>query len=193
MITLPIEAYKKDLIEALKEYQTLIIVGDTGSGKTTQIPQYLLEIRDYRIGVTQPRRIAALEAAKRVSQEMKSAVGRKVGYKFRFDQETSQETRITYLTDGTMVRLQMNASKEFDVLILDEAHERSLDTDILFGLLRRVQATTGIKILIMSATLDIEKVSKYFGDAPVFSVPGRLFQVDIYWQNLKVISKQFYK
>lgn len=185
---LPIEAYKKDLIEALKEYQTLVIVGDTGSGKTTQIPQYLLEISDYRIGVTQPRRIAALEAAKRVSQEMKSDVGKLVGYKFRFDQKTSQETRITYLTDGTMVRLQMNASKEFDVLILDEAHERSLDTDILFGLLRRVQATTGIKILIMSATLDIEKVSRYFGDAPVFSVPGKLFQVDIYWQNLKVSS-----
>ena len=187
---LPIFEYKEQLLDAFSKYQTLVIVGDTGSGKTTQIPQYLLNLKDFRIGITQPRRIAALSAAKRVAQELKSGLGDLVGYRFRFESNSSKNTRITYLTDGTMVRLALMDSnlKDFDTIILDEAHERSLDTDILFGLLRRAQKIrSDLKVLIMSATLDIEKFSDFFGNCPVFSIPGRMFHVDIFWQK-KVYS-----
>lgn len=124
--------------------------------------------------------------------ELNQKLGDLVGYKFRFEQNVTDKTRITYMTDGTLVRLLQskealgNDKAPWDVIVVDEAHERSLDTDILFAVLRRIQKSTGVKIVIMSATLDIEKVSGYFGEAPVFSVPGKMWQVDIFYQSLEV-------
>ena len=187
---LPIASHKKGLLDAIDDYATLVIVGDTGSGKTTQLPQFILQsMPSLHIAITQPRRIAALSAAKRVSQELQSSLGELVGYSIRFERVSSARTRCVYLTDGTLLR-SFNDSPTldaYDLIILDEAHERSLETDILFGLLRRAQrARPALKIIVMSATLDIEKFSHFFGNCPVFSIPGRMFAVDILWQK-KVI------
>ncbi|KAJ3046935.1 DEAH-box ATP-dependent RNA helicase prp22 [Rhizophlyctis rosea] len=185
---LPIYTYKEDLIEALQQYQCLVIVGDTGSGKTTQLPQYVLasmsSIRS--IAVTQPRRIAAISAARRVSDEMGTRMGEEVGYSIRFERKASNKTKLLYMTDGTLLRSCVSDPKieDYDMVILDEAHERSLETDILFGLLRRAcRLRPELKLVVMSATLDIDKFSEFFGDCPVFSIPGRMYAVDILWQK----------
>ena len=152
---LPIAPYRAALLDAIDKYQTLIVVGDTGSGKTTQIPQFLLEslkeiddsskerqMRKSLIAITQPRRIAALSAAKRVAEETGSALGSLIGYSIRFERVWGPESRVIYMTDGTLLRTltaESKSMKDFDIIILDEAHERSLETDILFGLLRRAQ------------------------------------------------------
>ena len=129
---LPIYTYRDDLIEALQQYQCLVIVGDTGSGKTTQLPQYVLEsIPSIRsIAVTQPRRIAAISAARRVSDEMGTRLGKEVGYSIRFERVASSETKLLYMTDGTLLRSCVSDPKieDYDMVILDEAHERSLET-----------------------------------------------------------------
>ncbi|KAJ3334228.1 hypothetical protein HDU76_006600 [Blyttiomyces sp. JEL0837] len=184
--SLPIYKYKDDLIEAIKEFQILIVVGDTGSGKTTQLPQYINEaFSDKRIIVTQPRRIAAISASTRVADEMGEKVGANVGYSIRFESVKSSHTKILYMTDGALLRtaatdptLVSNA----DIVILDEAHERSLETDVLFGLLKRaVKERPELKLVIMSATLDMDKFSSFFDEAPVFTVPGRMYGVELFY------------
>ena len=214
---LPIARHRQDLLRAIQDFPTLVVVGDTGSGKTTQLPQYILQWltsenqdvsdtheedrtqeesapkrRLSKIGITQPRRIAALSAAKRVSQELQERLGDVVGYSIRFEKLFSpQKTRLLYMTDGTLLRscVQDPSLSDFDYILLDEAHERSLETDILFGLLRRAQrlrsssSPNPLKLIIMSATLDMDKFSAFFNDCPVFSIPGRMFSVDILWQQ----------
>ncbi|KAH9277328.1 hypothetical protein BASA83_000195 [Batrachochytrium salamandrivorans] len=187
--SLPIFQYRADLVSAIREFQFLIVVGDTGSGKTTQLPQYVLEdLADTlpNIVVTQPRRIAAISAATRVSEEHGTTLGGLAGYIVRFEKCTSADTRLSYVTDGILLR-QCTANRllpSYDLVILDEAHERSLETDVLFGLLRRAcRLRPTLKVVIMSATLDIDGFSSFFGDCPVFSVPGRMFTVDILWQK----------
>ncbi|KAI9358557.1 P-loop containing nucleoside triphosphate hydrolase protein [Zopfochytrium polystomum] len=201
---LPIFPYKDELVEAVAAFQHLIVVGDTGSGKTTQLPQYLHEaMPEARILVTQPRRIAAISAATRVAEETRTRLGSLVGYSVRFESVRSASTKILYMTDGALLRsvatrrLQDSslvggggggngggAALEdlADIIILDEAHERSLETDVLFGLLRTLaQSRPSLKLIIMSATLNADKFSDFFDQAPVFSVPGRVFPVDIFY------------
>ncbi|KAK6619241.1 putative pre-mRNA-splicing factor ATP-dependent RNA helicase mog-4 [Polyplax serrata] len=187
-ISLPIFPFKDDLIAAVKQYQVLIIEGETGSGKTTQIPQYLMDAgftNDGKIiGCTQPRRVAAMSVAARVAQEMGVKLGNEVGYSIRFEDCTSERTIIKYMTDGTLHRefLSEPDLAAYSVMIIDEAHERTLHTDILFGLVKDVaRFRPDLKLLISSATLDAEKFSKFFDDAPVFRIPGRRFPVDIYY------------
>ncbi|KAJ8330422.1 hypothetical protein QVD99_007759 [Batrachochytrium dendrobatidis] len=197
---LPIYQYRDSLVAAIKEYQFLVVVGDTGSGKTTQLPQYILQdLSDsiHNIVVTQPRRIAAISAATRVSEEHQTKLGDLIGYTVRFEKCLSASTRLTYVTDGILLR-QCTADRQlasYDLVILDEAHERSLETDILFGLLRRAcRLRPALKVVIMSATLDIDEFSSFFNDCPVFSVPGRMFTVDILWQknmNFAVLKASF--
>ncbi|KAI5702577.1 hypothetical protein M8J76_016120 [Diaphorina citri] len=186
--SLPIYPFKQDLIDAVRDHQVLIIEGETGSGKTTQIPQYLHEAgftKDkMKIGCTQPRRVAAMSVSARVAEEMGVKLGCEVGYAIRFEDCTSERTIIKYMTDGTLHRefLSEPDLASYSVMIIDEAHERTLHTDILFGLVKDiVRFRSDLKLLISSATLDAQKFSEFFDDAPVFRIPGRRFPVDIYY------------
>nr|CAD7257731.1 unnamed protein product [Timema shepardi] len=171
-----------------KDIKVLIIEGETGSGKTTQIPQYLHEAGftedNKMIGCTQPRRVAAMSVSARVAEEMGVKLGNEVGYSIRFEDCTSERTFIKYMTDGTLHRefLSEPDLQAYSVMIIDEAHERTLHTDILFGLVKDVaRFRSNLKILISSATLDAKKFSDYFDQAPIFRIPGRRFPVDIYY------------
>lgn len=188
---LPIYQHKSKLIQAVKDSSFLVVTGETGSGKTTQLPQYLREAgfcKDGKIGITQPRRVAAITVAQRVAQEMQCTLGKEVGYQVRFDDCTSQDTVVKYMTDGCLLRevLADPALSQYSVIILDEVHERSLNTDILLGLIKKVftnpaKATKGrsfpLKVVVMSATLETDKLSAFLSNCPVFAIPGRTFPV----------------
>lgn len=183
--SLPIYQYRSELLAAIKEYQVLIVVGETGSGKTTQIPQYLHEegyTKRGKVGCTQPRRVAAMSIAKRVSDEMGTKLGSEVGYTIRFEDCTTDRTMLQYMTDGMLLRefLSEPDLKQYSVIMIDEAHERTLHTDILFGLVKDVaRGRHDLTLIISSATLDANKFSQYFDGAPIFSIPGRPYPVDI--------------
>lgn len=186
--SLPIYAYKEALLKAISDHQVLIIEGETGSGKTTQIPQYLHEAGytkdDKKVGCTQPRRVAAMSVAARVSQEMGVKLGNEVGYSIRFEDCTSERTVIKYMTDGMLLREFLGEPDlaGYSVMMVDEAHERTLHTDVLFGLVKDISRfRPDIKLLISSATLDSDKFSQFFDDAPIFRIPGRRYPVEIYY------------
>ncbi|KAJ3119254.1 DEAH-box ATP-dependent RNA helicase prp22 [Nowakowskiella sp. JEL0407] len=201
MTTLPIAPYQGQLVDAIATHDALVVVGDTGCGKTTQIPIFLFNHSRPRIVCTQPRRIAAISAANRVAWELNSKVGSLVGYKVRFEKclsltdKNSEGTRIIYMTDGVLLRECVSDPllSSYDIVLLDEAHERSLETDVLFGLLKQTcrlrisnveqHGLKPLKVVIMSATLDVEKFSDFFDECPVFTVPGRMYEVEILWQK----------
>jgi pre-mRNA-splicing factor ATP-dependent RNA helicase DHX15/PRP43 len=170
-----------------------VFVGETGSGKTTQIPQFVLfddlpHLNGKMVACTQPRRVAAMSVAKRVANEMDVKLGEEVGYSIRFEDVTSQKTILKYMTDGMLLREAMNDHNltRYSTIILDEAHERTLATDILMALLKEVALRRpDLKIIIMSATLDAQKFQRYFGqegnDAPLLAVPGRTHPVEIFY------------
>jgi len=167
--SLPVFPFRQDLIDAVAEHQVLIIEGETGSGKTTQIPQFLHEAgltKDgKKIGCTQPRRVAAMSVAARVADEMGVKLGNQVGYSIRFEDCTSEKTVIKYMTDGMLLREFLGEPDlmSYSVMIIDEAHERTLHTDILFGLIKDIaRFRPDLKLLISSATLDAEKFSEFF-------------------------------
>ncbi|XP_028275051.1 probable ATP-dependent RNA helicase DHX40 [Parambassis ranga] len=188
---LPIYQHKTKLTQAVKDSTFLVVTGETGSGKTTQLPQYLYEAgfcKDGRIGITQPRRVAAITVAQRVAQEMQCTVGREVGYQVRFDDCTSEDTVVKYMTDGCLLReiLADPGLSQYSVVILDEVHERSLNTDILLGLLKKIFSDPAkaskrrhfpVKVVVMSATLETDKLSAFLDNCPVFAIPGRTFPV----------------
>lgn len=183
--SLPIFKLRSTIIEAVRDNQILIVVGDTGSGKTTQITQYLAEEGFSErgiIGCTQPRRVAAMSVAKRVAEECGCRLGQEVGYTIRFEDCTGPETRIKYMTDGMLLRESLVDPQlsSYSVILLDEAHERTIHTDVLLGLLKKtVKERSDLKLIVTSATLDAEKFSKYFNNCPILTVPGRTFPVEI--------------
>uniref|UniRef100_A0A8C6WMZ0 RNA helicase n=1 Tax=Neogobius melanostomus TaxID=47308 RepID=A0A8C6WMZ0_9GOBI len=187
--SLPIFPFREDLLRAITQHQILVIEGETGSGKTTQIPQYLMEdvrlhSRRNEIGCTQPRRVAAMSVAARVAEETGVKLGNEVGYSIRFEDCTSERTVLKYMTDGMLLRefLTEPDLASYSVVIIDEAHERTLHTDILFGLIKDIaRFRSDLKVLVASATLDTERFSCFFDDAPVFRIPGRRFPVDIFY------------
>ncbi|KAG1524521.1 hypothetical protein G6F52_004122 [Rhizopus delemar] len=186
--SLPIYQYRDELIQAIHDYQVLIIVGETGSGKTTQLPQYLYEAgytkNGMKIGCTQPRRVAAMSVASRVAEEMGVHLGQEVGYSIRFEDCTSEKTAVKYMTDGMLLREFMTEPDlaSYSCMIIDEAHERTLSTDILFGLIKDIaRFRPDLKLLISSATMNAQKFSEYFDDAPIFNIPGRPYPVEIYY------------
>lgn len=182
---LPIFKLREDLIQAVNDNQILVVIGETGSGKTTQITQYLAEAgytTRGRIGCTQPRRVAAMSVAKRVAEEVGCRLGSEVGYTMRFEDCTSPETKIKYMTDGMLLRecLIDPEMKQYSIIMLDEAHERGISTDILFGLMKAVvQKRKDLKLIVTSATLESVKFSEYFFGSPIFTIPGRMFPVEI--------------
>ncbi|KAF9940764.1 DEAH-box ATP-dependent RNA helicase prp22 [Modicella reniformis] len=180
---LPIFDHRDGLMDAIHNHNVLVIIGETGSGKTTQLPRYVIEeFKNTRVGVTQPRRIAAISVAKRVAEEYGCRLGDMVGYTIRFDDTTSSRTRLKYMTDGVLLReATMDPLLEkYDLLIIDEAHERTVETDVLFGLLKRTKAKRpNLKIIIMSATLNVTKFSDFFDECPIYEIPGRTYPVEI--------------
>ncbi|OAG33947.1 hypothetical protein AYO21_11918 [Fonsecaea monophora] len=186
--SLPIYQFRDQIIQAVKDHQVLIIVGETGSGKTTQLPQYLHEAGftkgGMKIGCTQPRRVAAMSVAARVAEEMGKRLGNEVGYAIRFEDNTSDKTVLKYMTDGMLLRELLTDPElsQYSALMIDEAHERTVSTDIACGLLKDIaRARPDLKLLISSATMDARKFQKYFDDAPIFNIPGRRYAVDIHY------------
>ncbi|CAH8349792.1 unnamed protein product [Eruca vesicaria subsp. sativa] len=202
--TLPIASVEKRLIEEVQKNDILIIVGETGSGKTTQLPQFLFNAGFCRegkmVGISQPRRIAAVTVAKRVAEECDVQLGQRVGYSIRFDDTTSSSTRLKYMTDGFLLReaLVDPLLSRYSVIIVDEAHERTVHTDVLLALLKKVQRdrskavdeiggvlkgrkASPLKLIIMSASLDARVFSEYYGGARAVHVQGRQFPVDIFY------------
>ncbi|KAL2134102.1 hypothetical protein VTI74DRAFT_989 [Chaetomium olivicolor] len=188
--SLPVYAYRDAFLDAIKEYQVLILVGETGSGKTTQIPQYLHEAgftKDgMKVACTQPRRVAAMSVAARVADEMGVRVGHEVGYSIRFEDCTSDKTILKYMTDGMLLREMVTSPtlEGYSAIMIDEAHERTVHTDILLALIKDLtRARPELKLIISSATLNAEKFSSYFDDAPIFNVPGRVHPVEVYYTS----------
>ncbi|BCS29447.1 putative RNA helicase-like splicing factor (HRH1) [Aspergillus puulaauensis] len=187
--SLPVFKFRQQLLEAVAENQLMIVVGDTGSGKTTQLTQYLAEggwANNGIIGCTQPRRVAAMSVAKRVAEEVGCKLGAEVGYTIRFEDCTSPDTKIKYMTDGMLQRevLLDPDLKKYSVIMLDEAHERTIATDVLFGLLKKtLKRRPDLRLIVTSATLDADKFSEYFYGCPIFSIPGRTYPVEIMYSK----------
>ncbi|THC89794.1 hypothetical protein EYZ11_010745 [Aspergillus tanneri] len=188
--SLPIYQFRDQIIQAVQDHQVLIIVGETGSGKTTQIPQYLHEAgytkNGMKVGCTQPRRVAAMSVASRVAEEMGVKIGNEVGYAIRFEDNTSDKTVLKYMTDGMLLRELLTEPDlgQYSALMIDEAHERTVPTDIACGLLKDIaKARPDLKLLISSATMDAQKFQQYFDNAPIFNIPGRRYPVDIHYTS----------
>jgi HrpA-like RNA helicase len=191
----PMDEYRTEVVETIKDNQNSVIIGETGSGKTTRIPVFLLEsFPDAKIAITQPRRMAARSVARYVAGRRGKKVGGEVGYQVRFEDKTTEGTRANFMTDGILLRkLQFDPLlKEYDIVMVDEAHERSLNIDFVLGLLKRVQAERKkqgmqeLKVIATSATIEKEKFAKYFGESPVVEVPGRMYPVDVQYEREEV-------
>lgn len=183
--SLPITARRGEIVRAIREHPVIVLAGETGSGKTTQIPKFCIEAGRGRRGMiacTQPRRVAALSVSRRVAEELGVAWGREVGCKIRFDDRTSRQTAVKFLTDG-MLLAEVHGDRElraYDTIVVDEAHERSLNIDFLLGHLNKLRhRRLDLRIIITSATIDTAKFSAAFGNAPIIEVSGRTFPVEI--------------
>lgn len=196
---LPIFMHRTNILYLLEKYETVIVVGETGCGKSTQIPQYLHEsgwtAGKWKVCITQPRRVAVVTVATRVAEERGSFVGEEVGYSIRFDDCCNPErTRMKFVTDGVLLRETMSDPllSQYSVIMLDEAHERTLHTDIMIGLLKKIKKKRkDLRIIISSATLDAEMFRDFFNTnitsdrskdtAAILSVKGRSYPVDIHY------------
>src|ERR1041385_4667768 len=182
---LPITAKKDEIVAAIQRHQVVVIAGETGSGKTTQIPKMCLEAGlgvEGKIGCTQPRRVAALSISRRIAEELRVQYGEEVGCKIRFSDRSSPATYIKLMTDGILLAETQGDREltEYDAIIIDEAHERSLNIDFLLGHLKLLlQRRADLKLIITSATINTEAFSKAFGDAPIIEVSGRTFPVEV--------------
>ena len=188
---LPINARREEIRAAVERHPVVIVCGETGSGKTTQLPKMLLEMgrgRQARIGHTQPRRIAARAVAARVAEELGDEVGGLVGCKVRFHEQVGRRTRLKLMTDGILLAETQGDRelREYDSIIIDEAHERSLNIDFLLGYLKRLlPGRPELKLVVTSATIDAERFSRQFDGAPIIEVSGRLYPVEIAYRKVE--------
>ncbi len=195
---LPVSQRKEEIVKAIQENQVVIIAGETGSGKTTQIPKMCLEAgygRKGLIGHTQPRRLAARAVASRIAEELHEQLGKSVSYKVRFTDISSPDAYIKLMTDGILLS-ELTSDRQllsYDVIIIDEAHERSLNIDFLLGYLKTLLARRPeLKLIITSATIDVERFSEHFGGAPVIEVSGRTYPVEVVYMPLMEDHKGVY-
>lgn len=191
---LPVVQAKAEIQQAIRDHQVVIVAGETGSGKTTQLPKMLMELGYGRaeegtlIGHTQPRRLAARSVAQRIAEELQTPLGEKVGFKVRFQDQTAPTTAIKLVTDGMLLAELQNDRllKQYDALIIDEAHERSLNIDFLLGVVAKLlPQRPDLKLIITSATIETERFAKHFGNAPVISVSGRTYPVEVRYRPLE--------
>ena len=182
---LPISARREEITDALQRHQVLIVAGDTGSGKSTQLPQYCLALgrgREGLIAHTQPRRLAARALAARIAEELAQPLGLTVGFRVRFADQVSDATRLVLMTDGLLLA-ELGSDPElrrYDTVIVDEAHERSLNVDLLLGVLKRVlPRRPDLKVIVTSATLEVERVARFFDDAPILTLSGRHYPIEV--------------
>ncbi|MEA3055685.1 MAG: ATP-dependent helicase HrpA, partial [Actinomycetota bacterium] len=190
-VDLPIAERKDEIVAALREHQVLVVAGETGSGKSTQLPQYCLEAglgdEGRLVGHTQPRRLAARAVAERVAEELNTQVGGLVGYTVRFTDKTKPGTRIKVMTDGILLNeLQRDRMlRRYDCIIVDEAHERSLNIDFILGYLKQLlPRRPDLKVIVTSATIDTARFSQHFDDAPIVEVSGRTYPVEVRYRPL---------
>ncbi|MEO0364891.1 MAG: ATP-dependent RNA helicase HrpA [Pseudomonadota bacterium] len=189
---LPINAHRDAIIEALKQHRVLVVAGETGSGKTTQLPRFALAAgygRTGMIGHTQPRRIAARSVAARIAEEAALPLGQGVGYAIRFDDKSSDQTLVRLMTDGVLLNeVQRDRTlRRYDVVIIDEAHERSLNIDCLLGLLKgAIERRPDLRVIVTSATIDVERFSRFFSNAPIIEVSGRGYPVKVEYAAITV-------
>lgn len=185
--SLPVDHFIPEILEAIQTFGNLVITAAPGAGKTTRVPAALTKISKLKVAVLEPRRIAAALAASRVAQENGWNLGKEVGYEVRFDRRVSKETRLHFLTEALLLKKIVGdrSLSEFDIVVLDEFHERSLYTDVAIGLLRELQLLErpDLRIVVMSATLDASKVAEFLGGAPTIDVPGRLFPIEIQYDT----------
>ncbi len=182
---LPIAAWADDIVAAIRDNQVVIVAGETGSGKTTQLPKLCLAAGRERIGHTQPRRIAARSLAERIAEEIGTPLGEVVGYQVRFTAKTSRQTKVKVMTDGILLA-EIGHDRDlrrYDTLIIDEAHERSLNIDFLLGYLKQLlPRRPDLKVIVTSATIDTARFSEHFGAAPIIEVSGRTYPVEVRWR-----------
>ncbi len=184
---LPISRHRREIAAALRQHQVVVVVGETGSGKTTQLPKIALEVagaRRGKLGCTQPRRLAAVAVARRIAEEVGCELGAYVGYQVRFDDRTGAETKLKLMTDGILLAETQDDRdlRQYHTIILDEAHERSLNIDFLLGYMKLLLARRrDLKLIISSATMDAAAFSDFFGGAPVINVEGRTYHVDMHY------------
>lgn len=184
--SLPIWKCRHEIVKLIEDHETVIIIGETGCGKSTQVPQFIVDSRLLESGcvaITQPRRVSACSLARRVAFERRVEVGREVGYSVRFDNQSSPRTKIKFLTDGMLLReiLADPTLSTYSIIILDEIHERTVQTDLLIGLLRNLQSQRTLKLLLMSATLQCQLFVDFFNNPPILRVAGRMFPVSIFY------------
>jgi ATP-dependent RNA helicase DHX33 len=200
---LPIHSMRKKIIQTVFSNDCCIFLGETGCGKTTQIPRFLYEAREKKlqniinkksqrnknlICCTQPRRVAAISVAERVASEINQNCGELIGYSVRFDESVSRRTKIKYMTDGMLLREALIDPylRQYSIIILDEAHERTLHTDLLFGIVkqaldyRKKSKKNSLHVLVMSATMNVDLFSNYFHQAPVLYLQGRQYPIDVF-------------
>ncbi len=186
---LPISAQREAIMEALRGNQVLIVAGDTGSGKSTQLPQYCLELgrgTEALIAHTQPRRLAARALAARIAEEVGQPLGGSVGFRVRFADQASDATRLLLMTDGLLLAELASDPllRRYDTIIVDEAHERTLNVDLLMGVLKRLlPRRPDLKVIVTSATLDVERIARFFGDAPIITVSGRTYPIEVRYRE----------
>lgn len=193
--SLPVHAKRDEIRQAIEHNQVVIICGETGSGKTTQIPKICLELGRGAaglIGHTQPRRLAARSVAERIAEELGSSIGQAVGYKVRFNDQISRDSAIKLMTDGILLAETQTDRflTAYDTIIIDEAHERSLNIDFLLGYLKQLlPSRPDLKIIITSATIDADRFSQHFNHAPVIEVSGRTFPVEILYRPINTLDE----
>ncbi|HQW64071.1 MAG TPA: DEAD/DEAH box helicase, partial [Pseudomonadota bacterium] len=185
--SLPISGEAERIVELIRRHPVLVVAGETGSGKTTQLPKLCLAAGrgiGGLIGCTQPRRIAARSVARRVAQELRTQVGELVGFQVRFTEQVGERALVKFMTDGILLAETQSDPQlaAYDTLIIDEAHERSLNIDFLLGYLKRLlDRRPDLRVIVTSATIDTERFAAHFGGAPVVSVEGRSFPVEVRW------------
>ena len=197
---LPVTEHAAELVEAIRQHQVIIVCGETGSGKTTQLPKICLMAGRGQaglIGHTQPRRIAASSIAKRLAEELHTELGRVVGYKVRFTDKTEPGASIKLMTDGILLAETQTDPllRKYDTIIIDEAHERSINIDFLLGYLKRIlEKRRDLKVIVTSATIDAERFAKHFAvhdvAAPVFTISGRTYPVEIRWRPVDDLDEE---